>query len=402
MWLNKLLQKIPKTANSIEVVKYKIVINICALGLILILIYGLPLSLINGNITHTIFLSIYSITTFVVLMLIIKKGWLKLPSFLLITISGICIAAQLFTLQDSLFSFGIWFLLIILLSIFFFEKIGGIISIVFVSVVMYTKAYLDETGYLPNDKLPKMFTNVDYDTVLQLLILFTSVGFIVFFIFSQLKKSHEKMAIAIKDKEVLLKEVHHRVKNNLQVIISLLSLQSNIEDDEKFKDTFNKCQNRINSMSIIHELLYQSDNVSSINLKEYIQELAYSIAPSIEKANQKINLNLAIESLTINIDTAIPLGLLINEIITNSFKHGFPNINGEIQIKLMKQNNHTFVLEIGDNGVGKGDGANNKKTLGLNLIKNLTKQIDGTLSIDKSKKGMNYIIHFNEIKNLNK
>jgi len=204
------------------------------------------------------------------------------------------------------------------------------------------------------------------------------------------------------EKETLLKEFHHRVKNNLQVITSLLALQSGLIKDKQSKDLFRHSQYRINSMALIHEMLYQSENISRINYEEYIHDLSHSLQNSFHGSNHKVDIQIDAGDVFFNIDTAIPLGLLINEILTNSFKYGLNNKVGVISIKLIKLNPPNFVLEIGDDGTGFSDDINFRTTnsLGLKLIHKLTSQLQGSIKKNYVKQGTNYVINFQEIEQL--
>ncbi|MFK7799154.1 MAG: PAS domain-containing protein [Aureispira sp.] len=221
------------------------------------------------------------------------------------------------------------------------------------------------------------------------------------------RKEVETLSVSNEEKAVLLKEIHHRVKNNLQVITSLLSLQSNFLKDQKQRKIFADSQYRINSMAIVHELLYQSNNLAKLNYKDYLKKLSQYLISSIKGLNNKVELKLDVGNIKLSIDTAIPLGLLINEVITNSLKYGIPEDNaGCISIKIYeavedkkRSKKPSFILEIGDDGVGFPNTVNyrNSKSLGLKLIHNLTRQLEGTITKDLNKKGINYIIAFKEI-----
>ncbi|MBL4649174.1 MAG: PAS domain-containing protein [Aureispira sp.] len=221
------------------------------------------------------------------------------------------------------------------------------------------------------------------------------------------RKEAEALLISNEEKDVLLKEIHHRVKNNLQVITSLLSLQSSYLKNEDEKRIFADSQYRINSMAIVHEMLYQSDNLSKLDYRNYLKELSEYLIQSIKGADNNVELILDIPKINLGIDTAIPLGLLINEVLTNSLKYGIKKDDaGIISIAIHKVKTEgcsllesSFVLEIGDNGAGYSDTINfrNSNSLGLRLINNLTRQLEGVMKKDPSKKGTNYIISFKEV-----
>lgn len=204
----------------------------------------------------------------------------------------------------------------------------------------------------------------------------------------------------IKEKETLLQEVHHRVKNNLQTVSSLLSLQSRGIEDQKVKNLIKSSQNRVISMAMVHEMLYMRDDLSKIEYKSYVEELSEYLVKSVKGADSKVQVNINIPQIELGIDTAIPLGLLINEALTNALKYGIKdNDEGVIHIELQKKADKNYVLNIGDNGVGFPEEVNfkNSRSLGLKLIHNLARQLKGSIKRDLSKKGTNYIIKFQEI-----
>ena len=196
----------------------------------------------------------------------------------------------------------------------------------------------------------------------------------------------------LKKKELLLKEVHHRVKNNLQVISSLLNLQSRNFSDENVKAAFTDSQNRVKSMSLAHEKLYQSSDLSTIEMSDYIKNLAGYLY-QVYKINKDINLIIEADSEYFNVDTAVPLGLILNELITNSLKHAFVNgKGGQILIKFIN-NNGKYVLEVSDDGTGFNQDIESHRSLGLKIVHMLADQLNATVSIDASK-GTRTVINF--------
>lgn len=203
------------------------------------------------------------------------------------------------------------------------------------------------------------------------------------------------------EKAVMLREIHHRVKNNLQIISSLLKLQSNTINDQAVLEIFSASLNRISSMATVHELLYRSADFSEINYREYLGKLMDSLISTMQGKNQIIKLNMQVENINININTAVPLGLLINEIVTNSLKHGFAGIdNGEIYLSIQKINDDEFSLFIGDDGVGFVIDKNveRKETLGMSLIESLTEQLNGQLFKLDKERGTHFQLNFTKLK----
>ena len=187
---------------------------------------------------------------------------------------------------------------------------------------------------------------------------------------AELKRSKKELQKALREKEMLLKEIHHRVKNNLMIISNLLELQSHYIKDKTDLDFFKESQNRANSMALIHERLYQSTDFKRINFGNYIRTLATDLFNAYVIVPNQIKLIINIESIMLDIDTTIPLGLIINELLTNSLKYAFPNNKaGEIFIKFSKTDDQ-FTLIIKDNGIGFPQDLDHKKTgtLGLELV----------------------------------
>ncbi len=205
----------------------------------------------------------------------------------------------------------------------------------------------------------------------------------------QRMRAEEQLKESLKEKEILLREIHHRVKNNMQIISSLLMLQEELSKDEKVTEMLKDSQNRITSMALIHEKLYRSENLSKIDLNEYIDDLVSSLFQSYGVSESKVALNINVENVLLGIDTAIPCGLIINELISNSLKHAFPECkNGEIKISLRSTDENMIELLIGDNGVGIPKGVDFRKTesLGLHLVNILVEnQLHGEIQLNRDK-----------------
>lgn len=199
------------------------------------------------------------------------------------------------------------------------------------------------------------------------------------------RKRSEKIKQSLKEKEILLQEIHHRVKNNIQVISSLLNLQSRHIKDKKYADMLKESQDRIQSMGLIHEKLYRSGNLARINFNEYITDLVKSLFRSYGASARDIALNIE-GNVFLGIDTAIPCGLIINELVSNALKHAFPHGGGEITI-VFRSFNGCIELVVRDNGIGMPDNIDFKTTesLGLHLVTILAEdQLGGEITLDKS------------------
>ena len=197
------------------------------------------------------------------------------------------------------------------------------------------------------------------------------------------------------EKEFLLKEIHHRVKNNLGVVSSLLELQAAQIDDPKVIDAMKQSQNRVYSMGMIHQRLYQGKNLATVEMKDYFKNLGQHILDSFGVVDQ-VNLEFEMEAIEIDIDTAIPLGLIVNELITNSLKYAFPNNRkGKIKISLQRTSAELLLLEVADDGVGKQEENLNKGPgFGTQLIKLLMQQLNGEMKF-QSKEGTSFSFEFN-------
>jgi len=193
---------------------------------------------------------------------------------------------------------------------------------------------------------------------------------------TDIKKAQRELEKALEEKELLLKEIHHRVKNNLMIISSLLSLQARYLKDKEAFEIFKESENRAKSMALIHERLYRSSNLKEIDMMDYLKTLARGIFTSYSPPGVKLNFD--IDKIKMDIEQAIPVGLIVNELITNSFKHAFPeNGEGEVNLKLKSLDGKIF-LEVSDNGIGFPEDLDwqNTESLGLQLVKSLADQIN--------------------------
>lgn len=217
---------------------------------------------------------------------------------------------------------------------------------------------------------------------------------------SQINGMLEQLEIAdnAKAKQLLLKEIYHRVKNNLQIVISLLNLQSQKTKDKKVIEIFKDSQNRIKSMALIHEKLYKSKDLAGINMKEYIHDLVNNLFRSYGVSTDTVKLKMDIDDIIMNLDMANPCGLIVTELVSNSLKHAFPaRQKGELSIDLHLDNKGTFILIVRDNGIGftKDIDFRKTETLGMQLVTSLVNQINGTIELDRSK-GTDFKISFME------
>ena len=203
---------------------------------------------------------------------------------------------------------------------------------------------------------------------------------------SEIAKQNIFLSHLVNEKDWLVKEIHHRVKNNLQIVMSLLNSQSAYIDNEPALTAIHDSQHRVYAMSLIHQKLYNTENISSFDVSLYIRELASYLADSFN-TGQRIRFELAIEPLEMDVSQAVPLGLILNEAITNSIKYAFPNDReGIIKITLSNTTDNQFLLEISDNGIGIPSHLETKKagSLGMSLMAGLTEDLDGSFSIENN------------------
>lgn len=208
----------------------------------------------------------------------------------------------------------------------------------------------------------------------------------------------KRTLVSKEEKETLLKEIHHRVKNNLQIISSLIRLQSGYINESNFRERLNEIENRILSMSLIHEKLYQSNNLSKLEVKSYIRDLCINILESYQ-IKRKVKFVFDIDSSEFNIDTLIPMGLILNEVVSNALKHAFHNVDeGQIRIDLKNTQEVGKILIIKDNGNGSEQDVETLKedSLGMELIFSLTDQLDGELEISTTD-GFEYRFYFPDL-----
>ncbi|HTB26539.1 MAG TPA: sensor histidine kinase, partial [Puia sp.] len=206
---------------------------------------------------------------------------------------------------------------------------------------------------------------------------------------------NEQLEHLLNEKEWLLKEIHHRVKNNLQIVMSLLNSQSAYLENDAALTAIQDSQHRIHAMSLIHQKLYNTENVSSINMSSYIHELVSYLRESFD-TGQRIRFDMDIEPLEMDVSQAVPVGLILNEAITNSLKYAFPDgRDGEINISLSRTSANHFLLQISDNGIGMPENFINKKpgSLGLSLMTGLSEDLDGNFVIE-NKNGTTIKISF--------
>ncbi|MEH2322200.1 MAG: PAS domain-containing protein [Nostoc sp.] len=210
------------------------------------------------------------------------------------------------------------------------------------------------------------------------------------------KQAEEKIKASLKEKEVLLKEIHHRVKNNLGIVSSLLQMQCRRTEDPLVTAILRDSQNRIASIALVHEKLYRSEDLADIDFAQYIPDLTTHLFDSYNVSSSQIQLKIQVDNISLDIETAIPCGLIINELVSNALKYAFVgNRRGEIEVKFSQESKSTLTLVIRDNGIGLPENFDSKKakTLGITLIQGLVKQLRAKLEIN-SHQGTQFKITF--------
>jgi PAS domain S-box-containing protein len=200
-------------------------------------------------------------------------------------------------------------------------------------------------------------------------------------------QAEKALRVSLEEKEALLKEIHHRVKNNLQIVSSLLSLQTEHVAPEKALEALKESQNRVRSMAMIHEQLYSSGDLARIDFHRYVSDLTSYIFRTYSTRAGKISLTMDVQPVALGIDRAIPCGIIINELVTNALKHAFPHESGgTIHIRLVKAGDQEVLLTVEDDGVGIPEGLDPEKSssLGLELVQTLVEQLKGKVSIESS------------------
>ncbi len=209
------------------------------------------------------------------------------------------------------------------------------------------------------------------------------------------KRAEEQLKVALKEKEVLLKEIHHRVKNNLAVISSLLNMQSKYIKDKRTLEIFRESQNRVKTMALIHTKLYQSTDLARVDFGDYVRKLASDLIDSYRLEPDAVTLALDIGDVYFDVNVGIPCGLIINELLTNALKHAFPDGHkGEVRVR-MRPEDGRVVLAVADNGIGFPENIDFRSTesLGFQLVTALVDQLGGTIELTRDK-GTTFVISF--------
>ena len=257
--------------------------------------------------------------------------------------------------------------------------------------------YLDDQNKIQTKLVSQQRKLLGFGTLALALISFLS--FFLFRLFKRAKKQKELIAKTLSEKDILLREIHHRVKNNLQLVSSLLTMQGRSINDVKALEAINEGKSRVRSMALIHQDLYNKENLTGISVKEYIEKLTTELFMTYRIDQGKINLIMNIEDIELDVDTMVPLGLIINELITNSLKYAFPEGNkGELRVSL-NEIEGKLRLQVSDNGIGYDVGNVEKESFGSTLVNALTEQLDGELKTSTTN-GTTTEIYFSDFSQL--
>ncbi len=218
--------------------------------------------------------------------------------------------------------------------------------------------------------------------------------------FQSVGRDITKLKASAREKEHLLQEIHHRVKNNLQIMMSLLDLQSEYVDDPRSLEVFRDAERRILSMALVHEHLYQSESLAEVRAQDYLQDLVEELVCTYEDVGSRTDLSVNAHDISFGVETAVPLGLIVSELVSNSLKHAFTgDTSGEILVSIASIGDDEFQLQVADNGVGfstVGDG-NHRRSFGLYLVRSLVEQLHGEMEVDTSH-GAAFLIRFQTIR----
>lgn len=258
---------------------------------------------------------------------------------------------------------------------------------VFLTINTLTHHRLFKSNFITDDKRYQMF-------IFNLLFSVFAVGFFIYLTvknnlreimlynqrISDKEKSEAIIKIALAEKDILMAELHHRVKNNLAIISGLFSLKITDNLNEEARSVLIESRDRVRSMSLIHNRLYKSQNILEVNFEEYINELVTEINSSYPIVSSSVSISTCVNDVSLNINHAVPCGLILNELLTNCYKHAFKNkTDGQIDITFVNDNSH-FKMKVKDNGIGLPQDYNKRLSLGVSVIESLSEQLNGDYS----------------------
>mgnify|MGYP000228474170 CR=1 FL=1 len=391
----------PKTSytDHYDLTRFNLVWNLC-LVLVVLLSFVSIANISNNNYSSTANLIEVSIGL-IALFVLWKKRRFEFVCIFASVGSFILISITYFTITDTLhYTTPMWGVLEVLFTFFMLGRIWGLIILIgHIVVLMFYYTFRLEANI---ESLPT-FTD---QTILNLIIETCIISFAIGYLLSKFIKTNQHAELTVKkanqeltyqnqiisaqneEKEVMLKEIHHRVKNNLQVITSLLRLQSYELEGEKEINSFTEAINRVKSMALIHEKMYKSEMLANFDLKNYLESLINELIDTYA-VKKPIHLDVRSDINNIGSKSIVPISLLFNELISNSIKHAFENQEyGEIFVRVNQcERGDYFCLKYQDNGLWK---ENTKKSFGLELIDTMTEQLEGEYELETSKDGTTY------------
>lgn len=325
--------------------------------------------------------------TLMVLYILRRTRKFLIPGIICVLAGMLIIQAVVFLVDDShVISDTMWCILVAIFAYFIFGSLTGTVVLMFNLSGLIVYLLTADATQIANKGVN--FEVVDYKLVLNVLYVGLALAFILHKLVSNSREVNVRYQQEIEQNEVLLKEIHHRVKNNLQIIASLLRLQSSEVNNEDVKAHFNEAVSRIRSMSLIHEKMYQNEDMANVDVASYLKTLANEIAGLFcAQCHMKVHVKSEIEKMNINV--LVSLSLIFNELVTNSIKHGFMERgNGSIELDITKTDD-LVIMRYCDNGGWKEP--TNNITFGLDLIQTLTEQLDGTYELEKSSEMTKYV-----------
>lgn len=373
--------------------KFRFLVQHNLLGFIVCFFIGLPVGIYHQEIELQLFmLALSLIYTTIIVVTKYSKNKRVIFSYWLIS-SNIAFGALFLIAKDSPILLIGWVFVVLLLVSYIYRARATFYIVLYYLILIFIKIKFPTEVELFHLDL-SVFHVVEYDIPFNLML--SAVAFSI--IINGMNKVNFTMITRIEknidEKEILLKEIHHRVKNNMQLIIALLGLQSSEEEDVRLKEALKISENRILSMAMVHEMLYDTEDIHTISVIDYSRKLINNLVSTYQMTD-RVKIVAESEDFNLNIDNAVPIGLIVNEIVTNSLKYAFPDKRkGNIIFELSK-NKENYCLKIADDGIGIVEGAPvRKNSLGMKLITRLTKQLRGEIKKGKSQNGVSYEITF--------
>ena len=387
-----------KQYDLLSLARRRMLISLCLVFFCLSLLVSFVILFVNPD-PITFFLRFHVSLLMGGYLYLIRKGYsITFVSNLFIGHLFILLSFFCYFVVDGNYTAGLMFVLLILLSNYLSGNYFPWLIFLMASAVLVSSFLFQKKGLLPQlHLLPLPFEP-------QVNILFFII--VLMFFSNILEKTTQQimnglnssLSIRLKERETFLKEIHHRVKNNLQVIMSLIALQTHQIDDQELVKILNQSQYRIGAMAATHEMLYQSKDFGNLEYAVFLNAFVKNLFQTMQIDDSEIRYSIEADNIYCNLDTAVPLGLIINEILTNSLKYAFKNVSDRfIYINIKQLTSVRVKMEIGDNGIGIDNNVHRPNSLGRSLIKNLTRQLEGHMSMDTSRKGTHYVIEFNRV-----